>query len=218
MKHMLLVVAVLAFCVGISAQTVYGIRAGLNSANWAAEDMENNSSRLLLHFGGMMQYQFSPTVILQPELLYTNKGIKLHDEGYNSYEGDWEYTDIITQSYLEIPVLFKYNSELQGFKLQPYLGSSLGILLSAKEKYSYEDEDGDDSGTDDVKEYINSVDIGLNLGVDAVFQERFLVGLRYNYGLSNILKEADDDDEHAYNRTIMFNFGYMFGSSNRLWY
>lgn len=218
MKHMLLVVVILVFCLGLSAQVVYGVRAGLNSANWAGENIDNNKSRLLMHFGGMMQYQLTPTIIMQPELLYTSKGIELHDEGYHSYDGYWEYSDTITQSYLEIPVLFKYNSELQGFKLQPYLGSSLGILLGAKEKYSYEDEYGDDSDTADVKEYINSVDIGLNLGVDAVFQERFLVGLRYNYGLSNILKKADDNDGYAYNRTIMFNFGYLFNSSNRLWY
>ena len=38
-----------------------------------------------------------------------------------------------------------------------------------------------------------------------------MVGLRYNYGLSNIFEDADDDDEYVYNRGFMLNLGYLFG-------
>lgn len=58
---------------------------------------------------------------------------------------------------------------------------------------------------------MNSLELGLNLGVDAILRENIMVGLRYNYGLSNIFEDADDDDEYVYNRGFMLNLGYLFG-------
>lgn len=212
MKHMLLVAVILTFCVGISAQTVFGVRAGLNFANWAGEYIEDNSAKTCFHLGGMMQYPLSPILILQPELLYTGKGFKISDDDYDEYQGEWEFSYKANLSYLEVPVLIKYNANLQGFKLQPYLGPSLALLVGAKEKYSYEsDEDGDYDYTNDFKDEMNSLELGLNLGVDAILRENIMVGLRYNYGLSNIFEDADDDDEYVYNRGFMLNLGYLFG-------
>jgi len=55
----------------------------------------------------------------------------------------------------------------------------------------------------------NSVDTGITLG-GLVGIKQFFVDLRYTWGLTNILKDAQTGDESAKNRQFAIAFGYYF--------
>ena len=70
-----------------------------------------------------------------------------------------------------------------------HAGPQFGILVSAKE-----DEDGD---KEDIKDDFKTTDFGLALGAEADLPANFGVGLRYVFGLTNVIKEdmSFDDTE-----------------------
>jgi hypothetical protein len=210
MKNIILLVAMLSLCVGILfAQPVYGVRAGLNMASLTGEDnMDDYGSKIGLHIGAMMQYPVAPSIIFQPELLYTMKGATAEfDYGiYGKDELTWSH------NYLEIPMLIKYNVEMPTVKIQPYIGPSVGILVSAKGKAETSGDESKSSTTTDIKEYMNTLELGLNLGVDAIVMQNIMVGLRFDMGLSKIAKEDEGYQSKLKNNVIMLNFGYLLGN------
>jgi len=196
MKNIVLVAIILALSVGmLVAQPVFGARLGLNMANISQKDIEKNTSKMGLNIGGMMQYPIAENIVFQPELLYTMKGANF-DYNANPY---WSF------GYIEIPMLVKYNVNMPSMKIQPYLGPSLAMLMSAKS--------GNDDTDTDVKDDMEGMEFGLNLGADVIFMKSYMAGLRYDMGLSNIMKDAPTDYE-VYNRTIMVNVGYIFGQKD----
>jgi hypothetical protein len=115
---------------------------------------------------------------------------------------DWSF------NYIEIPILAKYNLAMETVKIQPYLGPTIGILLSAKSKWEYSGVSGDT----DMKDDLNTIDLGLNIGADVVFMQNFVAGLSYNMGLTNIAKDQPSGADPVYNRAFMVNLGYIFGN------
>lgn len=196
MKNIVLVAIILTLSVGmLVAQPVFGARLGLNMANISGENVDNNNMKLGLNAGAMMQYPIAENILFQPELLYTMKGVNV-DAANDPY---WSL------SYIEIPMLVKYNVNMPTMKIQPFLGPNLGMLMSAK--YGWDDDDMD------IKDDMESIELGLNLGADVIFMKSFMAGLRYNMGLTNIVKDAEDDDT-VKNTAIMLNFGYIFGQND----
>lgn len=215
MKHIAILAIMLSLCGSmLFAQTVYGARAGINLSTVGGEDnLEGLESKIGVHAGMLMQIKLAPNLIIQPEFLYTMKGMNVNtDLYYQGYIFDVEISD--TFGYLEIPVLFKLSGQSGNVKFQPYLGPSFGILMSAKEKYTVSFEGISDSETEDIKEYMNSAEVGINVGMDLVFKNATMLGVRYNMGLTNILIEDDEGFQSKLkNRTWMFNFGYIFDFS-----
>jgi hypothetical protein len=78
-------------------------------------------------------------------------------------------------------------------------GPQLGFLLSAKEK----DPDGDV----DLKDESSSIDFGITLGAGADIN-KFNVGLRYLFGLSNVADFEDIGDFKVKNSAFQIVLGY----------
>ena len=212
MKNIILLVLALTVCVGVLfAQPVYGVRAGLNISTIGGEDdMDGIDSKIGANFGGMLQFPVATSIIFQPELLYTMKGAKSE---YTDIEDGYTYTAKMTDSYnyLEIPLLFKYNVETPSMKIQPFIGPSVGILIGANSNTEVTMAGISASADTDIKEYMNTLELGLNLGADVVMMKNIMLGVRYNLGLSNIYKEQEGYQSKVKNRVIMINLGYLFG-------
>lgn len=204
MKKIIILVAMLSFCLGLLfAQPVFGIRAGLNVASLTGEDdMDDYGSKLGFHVGAMMQYPMSGNFILQPELLYTMKGgtFELEFLGKNEITG--------TVNYIEMPLLVKYNVEMPTIKIQPYIGASIGYLLIAEIENKKTVLGVTTTTTDDVIDDMETLEAGLNLGADVIVMQNFMLGLRYNMGLTEIVKK----DTKFKNNVIMVNLGFLFGN------
>ena len=190
MKRMILLVIALTMLACVAyAQPIYGLKAGLNYANI---DKGNLDSKLAFHGGGFMQYKVDPFYLVQLELLYSRKGAeKIIDYTYD---------------YLDLSLQAKYSYTMESVKIQPYVGGEAGYLLAANVEY-------DSSGRSielDVKDDANSVVWGLVFGTDFVFAEHFILGVRYDLGLTNILKDQDDEKVEGKHRAWMFSLGYQF--------
>ncbi len=92
-------------------------------------------------------------------------------------------------SYINLPVMAKY---FVTEEISIEAGPQIGLLIPL--------ESGD-------KDYLSSTDFGLNLGAGYKMESGLNFGLRYNFGLSNIV---DDGRTDAKNSIMQFSVGYFF--------
>lgn len=189
--------------VAFSAQEIsYGLKAGLNVANFSLsnDEMGDYDSRMSFHVGAVLEWGITDKFAIQPELLYSSVGAK--DE-YTEDEATIKTTAVI--DYLSIPVMAKYYVA-DGFSLE--LGPQLGILLSAKGKYEASFDGETESETIDMKDNFESIDFGAGLGAGYKMENGLLFNARYVLGLSNVIK--DSGDEWGKNNVFQFSVGYIF--------
>lgn len=186
MKQTILLLIAMMMVAGVAwAQPIYGVKGGLNYANVDEGDLD---AKLAFHAGGFMQYTIEHYSLLQLELLYNRKGA----------EKGVDYT----YDYLDLSLQAKYSYAMDAVKIQPYIGGEAGYLLAANVEYG---------GIEmDVKDEANSVVWGLVFGSDFVLAEHFILGSRYDLGLTNILKDIDGEKVKGKFRTWMFSLGYQF--------
>jgi len=84
--------------------------------------------------------------------------------------------------YLNLPIVARYQFE-GGFFGE--LGIQPGFLLSAKDKY--------EGVSEDYKDYVNTFDFGIPIGVGYEFKNKLGVGLRVVPGLTNINKDPNGE-------------------------
>lgn len=189
MKRIFLLIVGVASFATIQAQTKYGLKAGVNLANFSG-DVEDNKMKIGLNVGAFAKFHLTEAISLQPELVYSSQGAK-YDDG----EEEAKYN----LNYLNIPVLFQYNTT-SGFYGET--GPQLGFLMSAKMK----PEEGDDV---DVKDSFKSTDFSWAIGAGFLTKSGFGVNARFNLGLGNILENSGDDKMK--NSVIQIGVFYALG-------
>jgi hypothetical protein len=195
MKRILVVLVVLMmFAVSASAQSskALGIKGGVNLFKPYGDDVVSIDYYTSFAVGVFYYHAFSEIFVLQPELYYSVKGGK--------ETGD----SVLKLSYIDIPVLLKFNLPLEGKSWAPnlYAGPYLAFLMGA-------DVDGHD-----VKDYFSSTDFGLVVGAGADFhlsEGKHLLELdfRYSMGFTKIY-DADQQDIEAFNNGFQFLLGFGF--------
>ena len=105
-------------------------------------------------------------------------------------------------NYLNLPLLVQYNAS--GFFAET--GPQVGLLLSAKNKTEY---DGQEEETD-VKDDMNSTSFAWAIGLGYRMPAGLGIGARYNLGLSNLAKDAEDDYKIKSN-VIQISLSYTLG-------
>ncbi len=205
MKRAVLLMVALCLVLSVSALgqddtkmlSAFGLKGGLNLANFSG-DIENNKSMVAFGGGVFGKITPSPTICIQPEVLFMQKGA----------EDDVEGGEKLKLNYIEVPVLVKYMIPTEG-NINPsiFAGPAVSFLMSA------------DYGDEDMKDYIKSVDFGLAFGAGADIAigdggGKVTFDGRYTLGLSNI-NDADDSDEISVkNGVITFMVGYAFPLGN----
>ena len=151
----------------VCSQTVrIGPKVGLNIANYTGN--VNNEARSLagLHAGGLVEVEIMEWFSVQPELLYSVKGIRLAEVS-------------IVNNYVSLPIMAKFYP-IDG--LYGEIGPQMGFLISANQK----NQANKINTTQDYK----TVDMGLSFGAGYVLRDLGLgFGLRYYAGLSNIFRD-----------------------------
>jgi len=112
---------------------------------------------------------------------YLTKGAKYEQAftGVTATQHEYfDFLDIFAKVKLDLPV--GANNAIQ-----PFAGYAASMLASAKESFEF-----DGYKTDlNISKHCNSLSHSLLLGADLVFSDRFLVGMEYNYGLTDIFKQ-----------------------------
>ncbi|MBO9586146.1 MAG: PorT family protein [Flavobacterium sp.] len=188
-KIILSAIAIMAFAFTNAQSTRFGVKGGLNISNIVGGDVNNNSSLVGFHIGGLAEIHVVEKFYIQPELLFSTQGAKF----------DGPASDV-KLNYLNIPVLAKYYIVDKKFNVEA--GPQLGILLSAK------------ANGNDFKDYTRSTDLGFNLGAGYSFTENLSVGLRYTIGLSPITDKNIDNSSDYYdsakNSNLQLSLAYIF--------
>jgi opacity protein-like surface antigen len=198
-KVILAAIAVMAFGFANAQDVKFGLKGGINLSSFSG-DIEDASSKVGFQVGGFAEFKLTDKFSIQPELLYSTQGAKFEESEVNYFS-----KETIKTNYLNVPVMAKY---YVANKFSVEAGPQIGFLLSAKYKWEEVDYGEKTSGTDDAKDDIKSVSFGLNVGAGYDFTENVSVGVRYNFGLSNI--SDFDSDAKIHNNVVSLSVGYKF--------
>lgn len=190
-----------------------GLKIGVTSAKLHGDDVgdledlfgEDLKSRIGFSVGGFITFNISEMFAIQPEVLYTMKGLRYEEEIFGETLKVWMKLD-----YLEIPVLVKIIFPSPG-GVNPYLfaGPAVAIKLSAKVKAEIAGE----SEEEPIEEGLKSTDFGLVIGAGVDFgfgasgMGKMTLDVRYSLGLSTISDfEGDDVKNGAFSLMVGFSF------------
>jgi opacity protein-like surface antigen len=203
-KIMLTAAAVMAFAFSNAQETKFGVKGGINLHTITGDVSEDVSSKVGFQIGGFAEFKLSDKFAIQPELLFSTQGAKLET---SEPEFGISSEQKLNLTYLNIPVMAKFYAT-EKFSLEA--GPQVGFLLSAKSKYEATFDGETESGDEDVKDTLESIDFGVNFGAGYDFTENLSAGLRYNLGLSNIAKTEDDNDAKVKNSVFSLSLAYKF--------
>ncbi len=194
-KVSMLILIVFALCSTANAQYSSKKRTGFKvGLNYSALRIKGVTSSSYSDFkigavvGLFREIPLSERVLFQPELYYSRLGGKSNDITTNL-------------SYFSIPALFKFHGKKLGF----YVGPQASLLLSAKQI------DAADTKSD-IKSTLKSVDLSGITGFDYSFGKEgaYVVGLRYQYALNNIVKNPNPAGTGLLNYSVQASFGFRF--------
>ncbi|MEH6535231.1 MAG: porin family protein [Psychroserpens sp.] len=186
MKNVLFVLFMIYFWNTTEAQEInFGIKGGVNFATLTG-DAGDLDSRTAFHIGVITEIKISEKFSFQPELLYSSQGAK-----------DSKFDEELKTNYLYLPLMLKYYIA-DGVSIQA--GPQIGLLLSANSEFDGEEED--------IKEFLNDLDFGLNFGIGYAMNNGLNFELRYNIGISNVDDESDDFEVR--NGVFQLSVGYFF--------
>jgi hypothetical protein len=215
MKKILLLL--LLFCAALTfeanAQIRYGAKLGgtLSSITLKAggTKVDEFKAGVGLQFGGVLEYSFSESFALQPELMYVFSNSKMKTSanlfGFEDGTPDvkWAFQSI------QLPINLKYKMGVENLKFYVTAGPYLGYLVSGKLKAEasgisgsidlFESETTGDSG-------FKRFDFGLGAGF-GVEVSKFAVGVGYQYGIANLISASDGSFKLG---TFNLSVGYFF--------
>ncbi|GEM_PF-1446667 len=199
-----------------------GVKGGLNlSRTWGNEpkefaDMMNISMRPGMAIGAAFQLKLAKAFAIQPEVLFSCKGLKYNDPDYSDIFDDLDDYDIfddlddfgdfgdlgnskvtssISYRYLEIPILFQILVPASDVVVpMVYAGPAISFLTGVAGKVET-DGKKEDLNNDEIKELkdgLKSVDFGIAMGAGLGIKAgpgRLVLDVRFNLGLLNIAEK-----------------------------
>ena len=173
---------------GFAQRTTGGIKGGLNLARFSGDDAVDEQDLLMGYCAGVfISFNLGDTLAIQPEILYTVKGMKLETGGIIFNETAESTTEI---SYLEIPLLLKLSMSTEGSIIpRLFFGPAAAVKLDAKTKFEY-------AGISEEADVENIKDVDFGLVAGAGFDVGIItIEARYTLGLLSIndteLEEID---------------------------
>jgi len=184
-KLVLTLSAIVAISAAANAQPRFGLKAGANFANLKASGdgvSMTFDSKVGLNAGAFVSLPLSGNISIQPEAVLSMEGAKVEDEK-------------IELTYINVPVLFQYNTS--GFAIET--GPQLGLLMSAK------------AAGEDFKDDMESINLSWAIGAGYRLPSGLGFNARYNLGLSNIAKTEDDDEGKLKSNVFQVGISFTFG-------
>jgi opacity protein-like surface antigen len=195
MKKILLVFLGIALTLGVSAQLRYGVKVG-GTLSQILEKFdgrsENSDPKFGFQAGGLLEYSFSSSFALQPELLYVNSGGKYEEDVTFNFHS------------IQLPVNLKYKVGTENLKFYVTAGPYLSYVISGKLKQGPVSVD---AFSDEAGLSLKHFDFGLGAGLGIEFLNNYIAGVGYNYGLSNLTKV---DNVKIKTGTFNLSIGYLF--------
>jgi hypothetical protein len=192
-----------------------GVKLGADFARLQGDDVEGAKFRRAFAAGGFVEYPLSPAISLMGEVLYTMKGGK---KSYTSVPPQLlasrlRFEETFDLDYIEVPILLKVCLPAQG-PIRPYLLAGPGIAFNIRARW---EESNTEDFSEDLTEYIKSIDYGFIIGGGAAFSvgpHTMSLGARYELGLFSIddglAKHWGENDLDIRNSTVSILAGLAF--------
>lgn len=215
MKKIILAACLIFAAQLTSAQKInWGVKAGVGASTFTGD--VDNADPLLGYQGGVeAEIKLTQKFAIQPEVLFSAEGGKTSFH-YEDATGELNTNETVRLNYINVPVLAKYSFSKK-FSLEA--GPQFGFLVSAKSKYDVKSDVGgvliDESGTEDIKDNLNTFNVGAALGATYFVSENIFVQARAYQGLTKINKETDEETSGRANGKIrnagvQLSVGYKF--------
>ena len=186
MKKITLSILALFFAVGLSAQTHFGIKGGLNFNSLKDVEWKNNNSTGW-HAGILLQTKLPLGFAFQPEVLYSVKSFNL-----------WWNDAKLKFNYIEVPLNIQWGIDLIIFRPYVIAAPYFSYLLSVG---------------DSKKEWkgAKSIDYGFGLGVGIDIWKLQVTG-KYNWGFGNLgdIKSSDWKVNDSKLQGLQLSLGFLF--------
>lgn len=194
-KLFTLVVVMMVFATAGYSQH-FGIKGGLNFANLKGNvDSLSLNSRTGYHIGVFADFGFGDHFSIHPEIIYSKQGGKTSVSGGGL---SFDYKQKLT--YINVPIL----AQMKYGPVYVNAGPQFGFLSAAEAKASFSGTGGLLGGSSDNKDSFKGTDISGVIGAGLQFS-KLDVGLRYNLGLSDIVK--DNQGDAVKNSVLMVSVG-----------
>jgi opacity protein-like surface antigen len=201
MKKVLLLLVCISLAIGVDAQMRFGAKVGGTLSNFTVksdgEKVDNFKSGIGFQIGGVLEYSFTESFALQPELLYVMHNLKrTPGEGVKMA---YQVNDI------QLPINLKYKMGVENLKFYAAAGPYFGYLVSATAKRTIAGETSsqDMFGNDSKMRHLD-FGIGVGFGVEL---SKITVGVGYQYGIANL---DGEDDSSIRLGTFNLSVGYFF--------
>lgn len=195
MTKLFSIVAMVFVTMTASAQITWSAKAGLGIATCAGDaEMDN---KLVGRLGVGIEKPLTANWSLMPSLEFAMKGAKFAED---------TMSENVTLYYLQLPVLAAYRFNLNDswnmtVKAGPYFAYGVfGDISVGDSSYGV-------SESVDAFDICNRFDFGIDLAVDFEYH-RYVFGLEYEYGLTNLVKKSDGFDVR--NAAGYITVGYKF--------
>jgi len=215
MKKTFVTIIIVVFTIAITNAQTFGVKLGPNlskySYNYDSSLDKYQQMFFGFHIGGFAEFEVSEKLIFQPELVYYLQG--------NKHKIDNNLEFISKQSYLNLPIMAKYYVT-EEFNIQA--GPQISFLLTSKDNFKGSNLLLPDGSINDTvfnntnnsvntKEDYKNIDFGLNFGVEYKMNNRISFDLRYNLGLTDLVKNrANNNDNTMKNSVFSFSVDYTF--------
>jgi hypothetical protein len=207
--RILWVLSVLAVCPAIAhgAECMAGPKVGVNLADWGGDDVDGDTDkRVGFVAGGFLAIGLHDAFAIQPEVVYTLKGIEDPDS-----DGAFKL------NYIQIPMLAKVMIPTER-AVAPYFlaGPAVGFQTDCEASgggISIECDQIEGALGASFEDTEFGMIFGGGVGMDAgpgVLQ----IETRYDLGLTSILDPANGQDADIKNRVLSFQFGWGFPIGN----
>lgn len=207
----LLVLMALCFASNSAAQDArFGIKAGPNYSSIVGDLTDGLKFRFSGHAGILLEFDFSYTFALQPEILYSSQGFQfssdLSEIDGNPTAGGNDFRTNVQFNYLIVPILGKFRLS-EKFALE--FGPQFGFLLNQVTKIKNLDElDSSNTKSRNTISGNFQLDYGAAVGGSININDQFSVSPRVYLGLRNRLNGLEGAQN--YNVAIQLSANYLF--------
>lgn len=169
---------------GFAQESVTGIKGGLNLSSLSTDGNNDKNLKVGFHAGVFSKIALSESFAIQPELLYSGKGIKINYDESGVAEGDSKFN----LNYIDLPVKLVFNlSEDFEFQFGPYVSYLVNANVDTDANFF----GGNINSEDELdRDHFNTVDYGLSAGLGFDL-DPMIFGINYNLGLKQVAKDDD---------------------------
>ena len=184
-------------------QFTFGPKIGVDYTHFWGKNAYHGG-QLNYQAGLFMEYRFTSSFSIAPEVVFAAQGGKYDVKDYNDGDGyfDAKFTDNI--NYINIPVMFKYYVTPA---LSIDLGPQLGINVYSKYTVESKDKNLNIKETIDQKDDTKAIDVGVGLGLTYNITNDVFVQGRYTLGLTEVFDKSWDTGK---NGNAQIAIGYRF--------